>query len=171
MYLIGELLTAFSFAISLWHFGFTAEWGITLIFLSVLICSSVTDLKEKIVPNGFIIFGVISTIILRAIYSENFWSYIAGGVMAFLLMLLIYTFSGGKMGGADVKIYGLIGLNLGFYNAVLSLLISCLSCSIIMVPLIYFKKLSRKVEIPFVPFITIGVLGVYIANNLGFSII
>ena len=67
------------------------------------------------------------------------------------------------MGGADVKLYALIGLAIGLNNSIVSLFYASFIALILNI-----KKLVKKeknVEIPFVPYITLGVLGTYLFST------
>lgn len=167
IYPFGELLTGITFALTFWIFGFTMEWALSLVFMSCLIWATVSDLKEKIVPDRFVVIGTIATLIMVFAKGENIAFHLLGGIGMFGILYLLFVFSGGKLGGADVKLYGLIGLNLGFMDAMLSLFIASMLGLIIMLPVMKINKLGRKFEIPFVPFITLSVLIVYIMNEMG----
>ena len=76
----------------------------------------------------------------------------------FLLMFLIKiigdkSFKRESLGGGDVKLLGLIGLALGFYPTLISLVISCS-----MTLVYYFLSKQDEKEIPFGPFLLIGAL-------------
>lgn len=66
------------------------------------------------------------------------------------------------MGGADIKLYGLIGLSIGINGAIISLIYASYVALIVNIKKVIHWKEGRSVEIPFVPFITIGILGTFI---------
>ena len=161
IYPFGELLTAIAYTLIISKFGFSLEGLIQLVFIIVMIISTITDLKEQIVPNQFIVIGIIGVLALRLIFKIDILSSLLGGLGAFGVLYLVYIISEGRMGGADVKIYGLIGLAIGFIDSMLSLFYA--SCVALVVSLIVHRASSDigKVKIPFIPFITIGVLMTY----------
>lgn len=166
IYPFGELLTAFSYTLIVWKFGFTLETVIQIVFITIMIWGTITDLKETIVPNKFTFIGLILVGILRVISGEAIAHYIISSLVSFGLLLLILVLSGGKMGGADVKLYALIGLSVGISASIASLFYASIIGLIVNLPIMIKRKESA--EIPFVPFITLGVLGTYIVNLYSF---
>ena len=158
-----ELLTGASYALLVFQFGLTMETLIQVAFITIMIVSTATDIKERIVPDRFIVIGIILVLGLRIIDGEMLFHYIISGIIAFTILFLILILSKGRMGGADVKLYALIGLSIGWMDSIGSLFYAS------MIALIYYGsialknkgKLDGKQEIPFVPFITLGVLCTY----------
>lgn len=158
-----ELLTGASYALLVFKFGLTMETLIQITFITTMIVSTVTDIKERIVPDRFIVIGIILVLGLRIIDGEMLFHYIISGIIAFTILFLILILSKGRMGGADVKLYALIGLSIGWMDSIGSLFYAS------MIALIYYGsialknkgRLDGKQEIPFVPFITLGVLCTY----------
>ena len=163
IYPFGELLTAISYTIIINKYGFTLETLIHLTFITIMILATITDIEKTIVPNGFIVTGLISVLLLRLISMENFVYYIIGSAVSFLFLFLILVLSGGKIGGADVKLYALIGLSIGLNNAMVSLFYASFIALILNMKKVI--KREKNIEIPFVPYITLGVLGTYILNT------
>lgn len=163
IYPYGELLTAISYTLIVYKFGLTMEALIQIVFITIMIFSTTTDLKERIVPDKFIIIGLFLVGILRIIHGQDLMFYIISAVVSFVAMALILILSGGKMGGADVKIYLLIGLAIGwgdslgslFYASIIALIVYILSM------IISKERFDKAKEIPFIPFITLGVLCTY----------
>lgn len=171
IYPIGELLTASSYTLIIHTFGFTMEGLIQIVFITVMIWATMTDLKETIVPNRFVVIGLIAVLSLRVIDGTDLRFYLISGVSAFALLLLIFIFSRGKMGGADVKLYALIGLSIGILGAAGSLFYAAMIGLLFQIPLIIKNKgkIDRAKEIPFVPFITLGILCTYVYNLFNFT--
>lgn len=164
IYPFGELLTATSYTLIFYSFNFqfSLEMAIHLVFITFMIIATVTDLKEKIVPDKLIVTGIVVIFILRAFNQVDFINYLLGGLISFGILFAIFLLSGEKMGGADVKIYALIGISIGLLGAINSLFYASIVALIL--NLDKLKKKNRKKEIPFLPFITIGVLLVYIGG-------
>lgn len=163
IYPFGELLTATSYTLIVYQFGLTMEALIQIAFITFLIFSTVTDLKETLVPNRFIVIGLALVGILRVIHGQDLAMYLISAVVSFGVMFLILILSGGKMGGADVKLYSLIGLSIGWMDSMGSLFYASMIALVVQgIILILNKgKFDRSKEIPFVPFITLGVLCTY----------
>ncbi|HHT98371.1 MAG TPA: prepilin peptidase [Clostridiales bacterium] len=182
VYPIGELLTATSYFLIIYKFGFTFESLIQITFITIMIMATITDIKETLVPNRFVITGLILIFILRLIYSVDMLYYLSSLVMSFAILFMIMMLSRKKiindngeveiiygMGGADVKLYALIGLSIGIINAMASLFFAAIIGLLIQVPIIIKNKgVDRNKEIPFVPSITLGVLCTYFITFFNF---
>lgn len=165
-----ELLTGFSYGLIMYQFGFTFEALIQIVFITVMVISTASDLKEMIVPDRFIVIGLISVLVLRIIQGDMLVDYIISAGVAFGVLFLILILSGGRMGGADVKLYALIGLSIGWMDSFGSLFYASIIALIFHLILALFNKgkFDRKREIPFVPFITLGVLCTYFLTFFSF---
>lgn len=166
LYPFGEFLTALSYTLLVWKFGFTLETAIHVVFITIMVWATITDLKETMVPDRFVVMGLIGVGALRVMSGEAVGTYLLASLLSFVMLLLILILSKGKMGGADVKLYALIGLTIGFSGAFASLCYASIIALFVNLPLLAKKK--DGIEIPFVPFITLGVLGTYIINLYSF---
>lgn len=165
IYPIGELLTATAYTIIAYQFGFTMEALIQITFITVMIWATVTDMKSTMVPDRFVVIGLVSVLLLRVISGGELVSYLIASAVSFTILFLILFFSGGKMGGADVKLYALIGLSIGLQDAIGSLFYASIIALMFQVPIIIANKgVDREKEIPFLPFITLGVLATYVLD-------
>ena len=161
IYPLGEFLTAISYTIVIYIHGFSLEALTHIVFLTILIICTVCDLKEMIVPDKFIIVGLISVGLLKLIDGYNPIFLLINGGASFLILYAIFIASRNRLGGADVKIYALIGVSIGIINALSSLFYASIVAIIIIIPLSIINKSSLRKEIAFFPFITIGVMLVY----------
>lgn len=171
IYPFGEILTASAFAIVFYRFGFSLEALVHLVFIIIMIIATVTDLKETMVPDRFVVIGLILVLILRLIIGDSVGAYILSSIGSFGVLYLFFLLSGGKMGGADIKLYALIGLAMGFLPAMGTLFYASFIGLLVNVPLLILKKQGKEFEIPFVPFITLGILGIYIFNIYEYIIV
>lgn len=166
---IVEVLTSFLFIVFYLKYGFTVTFFISLVLISVLGVTMVSDFRYYYVSDRVVILGLISLIVL--VYFENDFMFykIISGIIMFLLMFLIKiigdkSFKRESLGGGDIKLLGIIGLALGFYTTLISLIISCS-----MTLLYYFLSKQDEKEIPFGPFLLIGALLVlYFIPNFNF---
>jgi leader peptidase (prepilin peptidase) / N-methyltransferase len=157
-YPLTELVTAALFAATvgvLW--GDAGEIAIGLVFVSILVAITLTDLDQRIIPNRILAAGAIvgaaliiatdpSSIPERAISAAA-----AGG--ALFLVALAYPRG---MGLGDVKLAALMGLFLG-RNVAPAILVALLTGSVVgLVILAREGSAARKRAIPFGPFLAIG---------------
>lgn len=77
-----------------------------------------------------------------------------------ILMLLVSLITKGQIGTGDGIIFCITGLGLGFWNNLWLLMLSLFMAGIFSGILWMLKRVGRKSEIPFVPFILISYLGV-----------
>ena len=166
---IVEIMVSFLFIIFYLKYGLTIKFFISVTLTSILAVTMVSDFRYYYVSDRVIILGLISLIVL-AYFEKDFMYYkIISGIVMFLLMFLIKiigdkSFKRESLGGGDVKLLGLIGLALGFYPTLISLVISCS-----MTLVYYFLSKQDEKEIPFGPFLLIGALLVlYFIPNFNF---
>jgi len=161
VYPVGELMTAVSFVVVVATFGFTREGLLQLILVSLLVISTVSDLKYRLVPGSLVYASAAALFLLRLLNFTEEYFYLLGGAGIFLLLYLVYLCSRGKFGGGDVKIYALVGLALGLLDVALVLFLSAVYGMVIIIPLMLFRVVDRRFEIPLVPFIWLAVITTY----------
>lgn len=131
-------------------------WG-----MSVL---SVTDAKNKVIPNkflllllaiwaificGYMIFEVEKGVALLALSA-------AGGLAGGLIFLLCYLVSRGQLGAGDVKLAAVLGLYLTGQRIVGAIFYGALLCSIYALVQLARKKIGLKDGLALVPFLYAG---------------
>ncbi|KIL44561.1 prepilin peptidase [Jeotgalibacillus soli] len=154
IYPVIEMLTGLLFAFSFYLLGFSLEFLVALVFISLLIIIVVSDIAYMLIPDSILIlFGSI-LLLLRIIEPLSpWWDSFAGAAAGFCLLLLIAVVSKGGMGGGDIKLYAVVGLVLGVKLTLLSFFIAALLGSIVGMTAISMKIRKRKEPIPFGPFI------------------
>jgi len=158
----------------IWNLAF---WILISCFLIIIF---VYDFKHYIIPDKIIYPAILLTLVFRIwdLFRNwelgirnwetlfNYFGPALGGGVFFLAIVLI---SRGKwMGVGDVKLAFLIGLLLGWPNTLLALFFAFLIGAIIGLGLIILKKKTIKSEMPFGPFL---ILGIYLALFFGEKII
>ena len=147
-------------------------------FLLILLAASVYDLRHKIIPDQLSFLLFVTAVALEAVVAwqqhpfyvdEGFLFYdIVAGVGAFSFFAGIWFISKGAwMGFGDAKIAFPIGLFLGFPNIVYALLVAFWSGAIIGIALLASKRMGRKSEIPFAPFLALGTYIIFFCMNSG----
>ena len=179
-YPIVEFVSGFIFALLFLKFqyvffsdtiGFTVAYAYYAAIFSLLLVISVYDLKHKIIPDIFaLVLGILSFIGLFLFtnysFSPHFPSILEfiSGIIISLPFALMWLLSKGKwMGLGDAKISISFGWLLGISAALSGLVISFRSGAIVGLMLIAFsKKHGMKSEIPFAPFLVLGVIIVFL---------
>lgn len=124
-----------------------------------MIVISVIDYKHTIIPDGLVIFGLITGLIYRFVLplslgTKILWiDSILGLLIGGVFFLLVAVVSEGNMGGGDIKLMGMLGFFLGLGKIIMVIFLSFLIGALFTVPLLILKKKSRKDMIPFGPFI------------------
>jgi len=151
--LIGGLLFLLSYVL----FGFSINFFISIIMISVLMIESISDIEQMIVIDRIWMIGIIPLIIFRVIEKEILTYLLSSFILFALLYAISYigskVFKKEALGGGDIKLYIFIGFILTWQLGLLSLFLASFF------GLIYgmiFQRLNKI--IPLVPFIACGVL-------------
>ncbi|WP_216828815.1 prepilin peptidase [Alkalihalobacterium elongatum] len=163
LYPFGELLTATSIFIVYKFVGLQLELIPALLLTILLVISVLTDIRKQLILD-VVTLPMLGLLIISRLFigSEPFWYYLLGGVVGFALLLLIAIVSRGGMGGGDVKLYAAIGVALGPWMTVMSLVLASFVGTIVGVLLIALGIVKRKQPIAFGPFIFIGTIAAYL---------
>lgn len=148
-------------------FAFSISYAFYATMFSVLLVVAVYDFKHKIIPDAFsLAFGIITFIGLFFFKDFIFYPHIPpvseflAGVLLAIPFFLLWLVSKGKwMGLGDGKLALGLGWLLGFSRLLSGVVLAFWSGAIIGVLLMIFsKKHHMKSEIPFAPFLVLGVL-------------
>lgn len=140
------------------YFNIMAVYTITAIAAGI-------DLKKKIIPNavvgtGFVIRAALlcyECFVCPGNSRAAFLNAAAGFAFGLLFLLLLSFITRHGIGYGDVKLFAWIGFSMGFTDTYSILFYSALSAAIAGLWLILVKKENRKTELPFGPFVYIGV--------------
>ena len=162
-YTIFELLTAILFVICYVVFKENIiKLLIALTFVSMIIIIFVSDYHYLIIPDSVLIFFTLVLLIEIAIEIGITKIYIPifSGIFSFISMYVIkllgdFLFKKESMGGGDIKLLFVIGMVLGFPEALFSIFIG----SIVGLPIAFIILIKKKDHvIPFGPLLGIGSL-------------
>lgn len=145
-----ELLTALVFVAVFWRFGWMGATPLYLVFASLLIIGSFTDIDHWIIPDS-VTFGGLAVALVASLASPwlgpeylpgNSWPHWGGGwwqgvanaalgaavgwTVLTLIALLGRLMAGREaMGGGDIVLLAMFGAFLGWQGALAALLIAC----------------------------------------------
>lgn len=150
-----ELLTGALIAAAAWRFGFTWDFPIAAVVLSVLVVVSATDLELRVIPNAVVVPAAAVVVAANSlVHPSAEWAVAGVGAAAFLLAAAL-AYPGG-MGMGDVKLALLLGAACGRSVGV-ALLIAMISALVpALVLLLKHGAAARKMSIPFGPFLALG---------------
>jgi len=176
-YMLVELATAILFVAvgykfadySLYNFANVAYLILGLIMVSVFVAIFVYDLRHKIIPDSFVVaLSIVGLLLISvSVYSGlvepiQFAIQTVSGLILFAPFYLLWLISSGKwIGLGDGKLALAFGILLPFSSAISGIVIAFWIGAIFGVALIVIsrsKKVTLKSEVPFAPFLIVGVL-------------
>ncbi|MCK9186632.1 prepilin peptidase [Candidatus Gracilibacteria bacterium] len=118
------------------------------------------DLQYKEIPDRFSLTAIVIAIAGNLLFGTVTPINMAiGGASIFLFFALQFLLSNGKwIGGGDLRLGLLIGILLGWEKGLVALTIAYIVGAILSLVLMGMKKLDRKSQIPFGPFLITGTL-------------
>jgi prepilin signal peptidase PulO-like enzyme (type II secretory pathway) len=143
-----------------------------LVVASFLVLIFVYDIKHFIIPDfaNFSLIGLSFLYLVGATFQQGlefFISGVASASGAFLFFFALYYFTKGKgMGFGDVKFVIFMGLFLGFPKILVAFFVSFVLGAIIGLILIAVKKKKAGSQIPFGPFLIIGLLTAHFYGSI-----
>jgi leader peptidase (prepilin peptidase)/N-methyltransferase len=148
--------------------GNVTEIVLGLVFVTMLVAITLTDLERRVIPNKILVVAGVAGVTIAAIGDPSSLPEraIAAGAAGGGLFLVALAYPRG-MGLGDVKLAAVMGLFLG-RNAAPALLVALLAGSIVGLAIIAREGASaRKRAIPFGPFLALGaVVGLLLGNQL-----
>ncbi|WP_252502830.1 A24 family peptidase [Sporosarcina sp. Marseille-Q4943] len=157
MYPLMEFVTGVLFAFTYYQIGFSFELIIALLFVSLLVIITVSDLTYMIIPDKVLLPFAIALLILRwVIPTSPWWDSLLGAAVGFIILFFIAVVSKGGMGGGDIKLFFVIGLVLGTMNTLLTLFFASLIGSVVGIYVLKKTGKGRKTPVPFGPSIAVA---------------
>ncbi|MEK7153488.1 MAG: prepilin peptidase, partial [Patescibacteria group bacterium] len=142
------------------------EFMAWLIFLTGFLALTVYDLRWFLLPNNLVfplIALAVAQVLAVAAY-ESSWNVLldaaAGAAVVSGIFYVLFQLSGGKwIGGGDVKLGIVLGLLAGgLIEGFLLLFVASVSGLLAALPLLIQGKAHRKTQLPFGPFLIVGLI-------------
>ncbi|WP_341960828.1 prepilin peptidase [Planococcus maritimus] len=163
VYPLMEAITAVLFTTVFLKFGFTPELIIGLLFVSMLVIITVSDIAYMLIPDKVLLpFGLVLLVLRLIVPLDPWWDSLVGAAVGFSVLLLIAVLSKGGMGGGDIKLFLVIGLVLGTAGSLLTLFLASFIGAIAGIIILRVRKQGRKTPIPFGPSIALSATLVYL---------
>jgi leader peptidase (prepilin peptidase)/N-methyltransferase len=141
-----------------YYLGFNYEAAMIAVLFSALLVVSMIDVKWYIIPNGIVVFLLVVGMVYVGLFSHTYLASFIGFFAVSIPLLLVNIISKGQMGMGDVKLMAVCGLIIGWQNILVALMIGSILGSVIGLTLIGLKINNRKEQIPFGPYLSIGVM-------------
>lgn len=167
-YTIVEILNAL-----LWMFTVYMFWERSIVYsiiimlvCSVFVCIFFIDMEHLIILDRFQLI-LLALAILNIFFeidkdltwdSKLFGMLGVGGLFLIIHYACLIIFKKEAIGGGDIKLIAIMGLLLGFTNAVIAIIFACIIASFVIITSSLFKGFKKGKEYPFAPFLVIGSL-------------
>lgn len=162
------------FPLLYWHYGLSAELGITAYYCCLFIVLLVIDWEHGLILNRIIYPTMIVAVLISIFLPGSVSIFLLvnslislppgiaqaaiGGAVGFGISLLVVIISRGGMGWGDVKMAALIGLVIGFPLVFFTLILAAILGGLVAVVLLLLKKKRRKEAIPFGPALSVAAI-------------
>ena len=168
MYPLAETATGVLFLLLYFRFGLGCDLLIYAALVSLLIVIALIDFKHMIIPNGLVVAGLVlgAGKLALSIFTDLFGSWtlyaigFAAGALPLLLIALFcaWVLKKEAIGGGDIKLMAFAGLVIGWQLVIPAYLIGIIIGALAGVLLMATGKKKRGDEIPFGPFLCLGIL-------------
>ena len=146
------------------RYGLSYQYGLFLIFISLLLTISFIDLHYQIIPDILSLPGIVVGFAGTLIFTQMQWLEsllgILIGYVSFFLVAIGFEYLTGKegMGLGDAKLLAMIGAWMGWKSLLPVVMISSLSGALIGTAGLLLARKGLKVRIPFGPFLSMGAM-------------
>lgn len=143
------------------------ELGISIIILGIC---CYFDLKSKSIPN--VIFLVVALVTLADLIMQAVTGDISDiiinkvtGMLPGILLLILSRVTKEKVGQGDGTLLIILGFLMSFHDTVIILCIGLFLQSLLASFLLIIKRVDKQTQIPFVPFLLVGNIIVFLYGN------
>ncbi|MBV1708374.1 MAG: prepilin peptidase [Erysipelothrix sp.] len=155
-----EGLTGILFLISYLTFGISVQLLIALPLAMILIVIAMIDIDTLEIYDRFQVMLFILALINLIISPLPWIDHVIGFFIISTPFYIIALVTNG-MGGGDIKLIAIAGFLLGYQATLVTFFISTLTGSLWAFYLLIIKKSGRKTQLPFGPFLCIGIYIAY----------
>ena len=142
---------------------------VVLVFMTIF---CITDYWEKLVPNRILLIMLLVGAVaigLQCVHDvsvviQMIPSIVLGLIFCALSFGMAYILSRGSMGSGDIKLSILLGIFLTGNYVVGTVFYGCLFSALYSIVQLVRKKVTKKDEIPFVPFLYMGLIFTYLVG-------
>jgi len=162
-YPLVESLTALIFVMTYLKYGLTYDFGVFALFGALLIAIAFIDIDHLIIPDSMVIIGLLPGFFTwftgeGTILTTQFMGFVGLGAIFWAIRYVgALAFKKEAMGLGDVKFAAMAGWVLGWDIGIVSMFMAFLTATLLFTILIPAKIIDRKQQVPFGPFICVGI--------------
>ncbi len=130
-----------------------------LVALGVTLAASVTDIRERRIPNELILIGLVTAAAVAAT-SGRWLDALAGGVLGVAILTLPRLVARDAVGLGDVKLAGVVGMGVGVTGVVVVVALAVVAAMTTFVLLRLGSRSTHRRDLPFAPFLLAGTTGI-----------
>lgn len=131
-----------------------------IIMLIYMGYGSYLDIKTRELPGEYLIAGTAFALLSQIFFGGQAWYVWGMGLLTGLIFIAISKFSREGIGYADSMMILNLGIFYGVWTMLTLLAVSFTLAAIISAAGCVTGKCNRKSRIPFIPFLTVGYIGV-----------
>ena len=177
-YPLVETMTAFLFGVSSLRFHEESLVVISFVFVSFIVLLAAGDFKWKLLPhpftNLFILCGLFFSNGLSKVSASNLYNAVGDFVLLGFVLYGTAQIVPKGLGGGDIKMGAGLAIWMGLTKTFVVLLLAFSLGSLMILPLLWLKMITRKSTIPFGPFLAVGSLLLWFwpgfVNQLGMDL-
>jgi leader peptidase (prepilin peptidase)/N-methyltransferase len=167
-YFLVELFCSVVFVYIYLTYGLFPMTAINIFFFSCLITIFFIDLEHKIIPDSFII--IILFLGIMALFIDSFYEIstltwydrligfgVSGGSFLLISVLGKRILKRDALGDGDTKLVAVCGFLIGWQLILFGIFLGALIACLVELPQIILKKKGRENEIPFGPYLSMGI--------------
>lgn len=163
-----ELICGLLFLSMYFLFGFTYILAPFCLFVFSLLVITVIDFDFQIIPDEISFFLIILGLLISFFNPvlgdtvskrilNSFLGFLAGGGSLLIVAVIgKWLFGKDAMGGGDIKIMAGVGAFIGWDKVLFAIFIACFLGSIVGIFMMLSKKIGKRQEIPFGPYLAIS---------------
>lgn len=166
-YPVVELLSAVSIWLLYLSHGLTAVFFFQVCFIGLLLIATVTDLRERIIPDEVSFYGIVFALLMSyafpvlqhetdhrlGIADSVLGALVGGGLLYAVAVVGDFIYKRESMGGGDIKLLAMIGAFVGVGQVFLTILVASFLGAAVGIVL---KLVKRAEVIAFGPFLALG---------------
>lgn len=160
-YPLVEASTALLFGLSFYRFHGLCSLLSSFFFVCFMILLTASDLKWKLLPHPFTNLFILTGLFFLSLnyFQPDTWFFAISNflVLGFFLYGIVQIIPQG-LGGGDIKLGAGLAIWLSLSKTFVILLLAFGLGTLMVVPLLWLKKMSKKSTIPFGPFLAFGSL-------------